>query len=739
MINPMSSNDKDAIEYLEERSKENPALNYAWNILKEYYKRCLTELDEANTLLSPFETEEEKENTYRLVKKEIQNEDFFNEASEFLEMSKEEIKYLLNKKETDLYEDWNIAKINRLYNMRLKLGHSARITYIAETNLKAMLKDKDYVNKRIIENATILSALLHDVGRFYQAVNYNTLIDNEMKEKERKINDLAVDHAIAGYYYSLATSIEFHKLVKENDKEAIENFINQTIAAVVVKFHQNSNEKLSHFDFNGDLDVLDNPNMLKELSEFINKSYEEAKIMDCKISNELNTKEKEFINEFIYKIKTMIKNSKIDYSVADGFIIDIDFITGIYSGIENGMERVLKNANNKTLKEITEEIIEVINGQINKVKDSNILEETGMDLKKDIEKALTELLKYDISESIDRRFRKEDNISDTVRFTISCALSNTMDADKIDILNQRALGIYNASYQMDVFRIFPKDKKTLIELLNEYFKFNIDENNIVIDEKIIRILNGLSKEVRSALRTYLREFDIFEYNENTRTYSIKEDTNIKVEEDNVIINGKTYQTTKFRDMFKENYLEFLCDICDKEKNDFKTIKNDNYKIFQLSIKKEDLDENIKNSNTNKIETYKKILISDSLIERFKKNSDNRILDGWINDIESTDSDHLVHSTITGLLWQINQFLFVNMRNSHSYEFIKENHILDDILERYSIKAPEMKIILEEYIEYAKKFVDYMISKNKEMLTQRDLEEARDYLYNTEEKRNEKRL
>ena len=31
-----------------------------------------------------------------------------------------------------------------------------RITYIAETNLKAMLKDKDYVNKRIIENATIV-------------------------------------------------------------------------------------------------------------------------------------------------------------------------------------------------------------------------------------------------------------------------------------------------------------------------------------------------------------------------------------------------------------------------------------------------------------------------------------------------------------------------------------------------------------------------------------------------------
>ena len=93
MINPMSSNDKDAIEYLEERSKENPALNYAWNILKEYYKRCLIELDEANTLLSPFETEEEKESTYTLVKKEIQNEDFFNEASEFLEMSKEEIQF----------------------------------------------------------------------------------------------------------------------------------------------------------------------------------------------------------------------------------------------------------------------------------------------------------------------------------------------------------------------------------------------------------------------------------------------------------------------------------------------------------------------------------------------------------------------------------------------------------------------------------------------------------------------
>ena len=214
MINPMSANNEDAIYYLNEKSKENESFEYAWKVLKAYYDECLKELDGINTLFSPFEDELEKKNIFNLVKQELQDKNFREEAAEFIGVSSEEILSILKQKETSVFDDWMIAKINRLYNMKLKLGHSARITYIAETKLKSMLKENNYVNRKILENAVILSALLHDIGRFYQAVHYNNLIDKNMKENEKNIAGLKVDHAIAGYYYSLATSIEFHKLVK---------------------------------------------------------------------------------------------------------------------------------------------------------------------------------------------------------------------------------------------------------------------------------------------------------------------------------------------------------------------------------------------------------------------------------------------------------------------------------------------------------------------------------------------
>ena len=309
MINPMSANNEDAIYYLNEKSKENESFEYAWKVLKAYYDECLKELDGINTLFSPFEEKKEKKNIFNLVKQELQDKNFREEAAEFIGVSSEEILSILKQKETSVFDDWMIAKINRLYNIKLKLGHSARITYIAETNLKSMLKENNYVNRKILENAVILSALLHDIGRFYQAVHYNNLIDKNMKENEKNIAGLKVDHAIAGYYYSLATSIEFHKLVKEDDIEKIENFINQTIAAIVVRFHQNANSNLSHFDFNGDISILNNENMISDLLIFLNKSYEDAKVMNYKTISRIDLKQKEFIDKFVSEIKNLIKKN----------------------------------------------------------------------------------------------------------------------------------------------------------------------------------------------------------------------------------------------------------------------------------------------------------------------------------------------------------------------------------------------------------------------------------------------
>lgn len=733
MINPMSSNNDDSILYLNERVNDSPSFSYAWKILKAYYDKCLDELKNIDISVAPFSDDKEKNNVFSTVKGLFENKSLLLEAANFIGVPKEKLEEIVNKKNTNISEEWIIAKINRFYNMKLKLGHSARITYVAEENLNSMFKNQDFLNKKILENATILSALLHDIGRFYQAVHYNNLYDKVMINSEDKIAGLDVDHAVAGYYYALATSMEFHKLVKENNMEAIENFITQTVAAIVVRFHQKSNSSLSHFDYNSSNDVLNDPNLLSDMYIFINDAYTDAKVMDYRIEKSIDMRHKEFIDNFVSKIKNIINSKQIDYSDASGFITDTVFLDQIYKNIQDGIVNVIDNSNEKTLDEITEEIISVMNNEIKRISSDGISKEESNDIRLEIRAALGKILNFDISESINSKFLNSHEISDSVRFILSCAMSNTMDADKIDILNQRAVGIYNQGYYINSYSVFPTENISLIEILNYYFKFDLDKNNFVIDENIIRVINNCSNPVKDALASYLREFDIFKYNPEKKCHNIKDGITIRVDGDKVFIDEgdkvTSYNSSKFSDMFNESYLDFLCNICDVELDNFKKIKENHYDIFSVNVPTDILDNNIDKSKYDKVQTYKRLLISDSLDERFMLGKDNRILCGWINDIDNHDSDHLVNGTISGLLWQLNQFLFVNMRNRHSYEFIEKYGILDDILERFKEKSFEVGLILEDYIDYSKRFVNYMINNVKgDMLTSEDLDKARREVY-----------
>ena len=91
---------------------------------------------------------------------------------------------------------------------------------------------------------------------------------------------------------------------------------------------------------------------------------------------------------------------------------------------------------------------------------------------------------------------------------------------------------------------------------------------------------------------------------------------------------------------------------------------------------------------------------------------------------------MVHGTISGLIWQLNQFIMVNMRNKHSYEFIKNNHILDQILEQYEKKDPEISRVVKDYIDYCKVFIDKSLEEIKtDTLTSEMLGEMREKVYN----------
>ena len=99
----------------------------------------------------------------------ISNTSFFNDCCNFFDCQEDKIKEAVNSLKSNNHDfDLMIIKICRLYNMRLKLGHSARITYIAKSELDSMdiSGNIDTNNLDLFRSTVILSALLHDIGRF---------------------------------------------------------------------------------------------------------------------------------------------------------------------------------------------------------------------------------------------------------------------------------------------------------------------------------------------------------------------------------------------------------------------------------------------------------------------------------------------------------------------------------------------------------------------------------------------
>ena len=268
VANNIMSADKEAIEWLRRTAEdENHPLHFAWNVLRKYYDRCIDELQKSKNLKFDEKGTGSKENIYREVVKLLDNnEEFKKEVCEFFKLNEDELMNKITTREDNQEKYDMYIKIFRLYNMRLKLGHSARITYLANEQLKSMLEGCNEKEYTLLRNTVLLSALLHDIGRFYQAVRFNTLYDEKMNlEKDEVFKNLRVDHAVAGYYYSIAEALQLH-INSDNDysKEEIE----EVVAALVVRYHQEPNSKKEEFDYDGDVKNLNDSN-----NDFINKLY----------------------------------------------------------------------------------------------------------------------------------------------------------------------------------------------------------------------------------------------------------------------------------------------------------------------------------------------------------------------------------------------------------------------------------------------------------------------------------
>ncbi len=706
IFNPMSVDDYEAIYWLEEKSKESPALEKAWTVLKSYYESCKKELKRTDISVPPFTSEVEKDSVYSMVREIVKNESFMEECSAYWGAPEEEILKIVNDPKPDMAKEWIVAKIARLYNMHLKLGHSARITFIADQELQNIPEND------ILQRTVLLSALLHDVGRFYQATHYNDLKDNNMRQKESKIGDLSVDHAIAGYYYSLASALMFHKIEGLDTKEEILRYVTEALSAVVVKCHQKPNTELSYFDYDGSA-TLEDSQLTYELYPFINYAYEQARLMNYDVTGKMNPRHKEFIDRFIDQVKGILYRKELDYNVASGFEFDPQYTDAVYTELRDEVRQVLSHTQGKKMSDISQQIIDVMDRKIEELSHSPLELEEKESLRRDIEESLRGMLDFDIATSIEGIFQNQEKIPNSVRYLLSSALSMTMDADKIDILNQRALGIYNASYRLNSLEVFPERGKSLKDILNQYFHFNLGEP-MVIDSKVVRVLHRMHPQVLAFLQERFEGLDLFD-----------ESSPLLISEDRAFIHGVEIDGKELYHMFHDDWTQYVSEGMDLGEMNF---KKRYLPMLTLSISREDFDDNIKKcSEKEKIDAYQNLLVTNGMKKRFMLEEKNGIQAGWI--LDSDNSEHVVNGTVSGLLWQLNQFLFVNMRNKHSYEFIEKYHILDQILEQYEEKDPMVASILKEYIDYCKKFIRTILEDCKgDMVTADMLAEERQKVF-----------
>ena len=725
VTNNIMSADKEAIEWLRVTAEdENHPLHFAWQILSKYYDRCIEELQKSKNLKFDEKGTGSKENIYREVVKLLDNnEEFKKEVCEFFGLNEDELIDKITAREDNQEKYDMYIKIFRLYNMRLKLGHSARITYLANEQLKSMLEgcnEKDYT---LLRNTVLLSALLHDIGRFYQAVRFNTLYDEKMDQaKDEIFEHLKLDHAVAGYYYSIAEALQLHINSDNNySNEEIAKYIEEVVAALVVRYHQEPNSKREEFDYDGDIKELNDSN-----NDFINKLYSFITYSNDQSKNIIGAPvlfdkgHKDFTDKFIEDI---FQRKNIDKSIIAGFQVDPD-IEELENNIKTEIANLIRNAKLKSLEKLSEQIIEIINNNLKKYQEKkNIssieLTETEKELyKKMIVDNLKDMLNYDIATTISQIIKeKPEEVDNLIKVFISKCYSATTDADKIDIFNQRALGIYNSANTMNTYEVFPKEDMSLKEILETYFKFKINDNPLVIDNKLINILNRLDKDILKRLKeTVFNGIDIFYENDQGKTQF---NNNLELNEDT---------TRRFKLLLNSNYLDLLSElyIIPKDRENFEEFKMDNFQKLLIQIPLEILKDNIKDMSEEEQKKFlKSLVLTPGMFERFKKEDIKGMQKGW--ECTTEDAQHVSSSSIAGFLIQINQFIFVNMRNLASFEYLKDNRLLERILDNYDKDSPE-HYMLEEYIEYAIDFINRVInyckSNNKISISKKELEELR---------------
>lgn len=523
-IEDILKDDNEAIKWL--NSIDDPKFKNILNILYKYAKECLRDLSKKD--LTKGLDKEAKKEIIEKVKQYITKQKVFrdkclinssnniwdiNEKFRLEIFNEEELKYIETLSQEDIEKlasddaviDLNqkemiskIRKVNRFYNMQLKLAHTARIVKVADEILKNAGEKINPDLKEII----LTSALLHDIGRFYQAKEYDTFADKQLKLGKEEYGS---GHSKAGYYYSMMDLFRMNFASNTVDKD----LLIRTVAGFVVSYHSENNIELEENGISiseGALEYFDEEDLESEtLKEVIKKAYSRAEFIQY---DEINIESNQFLKKFM---REMILEKGSDSIEALGF--DDEKITEIIANMSKVIDDGFEKKANIFIEDYgkgkqegesnIDELVEKLNLAINNGT-STIFGET------DIKQALINMADYDVAKSIYDMFKeKGSNEEEKIKGALfTLPLNMVMDADKIDILNQLSTGIYPINYNPTKYKKFIDDKNFIQVSKEEAFKlYEEDKEDVIInqnDKEDFYKYNGLKREdnispVRSTL------------------------------------------------------------------------------------------------------------------------------------------------------------------------------------------------------------------------------------------------
>ena len=668
--------------------------------------------------------------------------------SNYIELSDSEKEERVSKvqlsKEEENMTIFPFLKLHRLNNLQIKYAHTARVVYLTNYELESIPNCPS-----LVKNIALTGALFHDVGRFYQGAFYNNYLDKEMG-----IIDGNKGHAEAGYYYSLLDMISLNTLGVNNS----EDLIIHAIASLVVSRHQKANKDNVLFD-ESQPDLSFGEDLSGKLCSFVLNAYLDAKPFEGGVHARFGSSiphQQKYMSEAMDAILKMTRNVLEQY-LSDPKELDAvlentkEFLAGSMSSVfylTKEEEKILEEASLPDGISILKREGQIIrtpelNDWLNQQKRRLFCENNHLNYQQFdsfLMRAQTDLAKFaqfDIVDSIERAFQGDKKLDDEVRRVIDFCLNVVMDADKLDILIQRANKRW-VNWNPKRMRIYSDSLKgeSFLDVIENVYQIPLsrDSNgNVVLDDRLMRIIRenmqsnpvfaehvkkriDFSKEVSEDQVQALMEFLKGNYYQQMITDQFERDSNGKpiftkdlIEIVLTAIKNKpalrdelkSYSFPIYRSMVGQVIPDEIFRVLQKHQVQLQKLDNHTITISYEELREAHPDE------FKRCQLERDLLLPEDLRDKVFVMEEERKGDFRPGDHSSVDPHFYWNNIFPAIWWHIDQFILTNMRSGKSFQFLEDSKLLDRLKEAYqSPECPEeFSSLIDEVIEYGKLFIE----------------------------------